>query len=237
MKQLFFSSLAIIMLLITAFRPIALAEETVVQKRSLKKFSAVSLQVPAKVTLRQGAQHFQIKASEAVLQSIEVNVRSGELIIRFPRNSDLPTSETIEIEIAMPEIVALEINGSGTITAPDEIKGSQLGLEINGSGNISISHLSVEGLSAVINGSGSMTGLTGNAGTLNLQVNGSGKMDTPGLTGREVTSSVTGSGFICMGATESLLAEITGSGDIRYNGSPIHKSVDISGTGSVTAMK
>ena len=89
---------------------------------------------------------------------------------------------------------------------------------------------------ATVNGSGTIQNLKGTTTSLNLQVNGNGEINIPDLTGKTVETSITGSGKICTGATESLHAEIAGSGDVRYAGSPLKKNVEIVGTGTVTAM-
>ncbi len=236
MKQLLLLPFIMLMLGAGAFANSGLPDQFSTQHRNLKSFSAISLQIPAEVNLICGDFSFSISSSEEMLDKIVTEVHNGELVIRFSKNGYDQLTEPVKIEISMPRVLALEINGSGSIQSQNEISAPSLSLEINGSGNINLSALKTETLSATVNGSGTIQNLKGTTNELNLQVNGNGEINIPDLTGKTVETAITGSGKICTGATESLHAEIAGSGDVRYAGSPLKKNVEIVGTGTVTAM-
>jgi len=207
------------------------------QSRDLKNFSAISLSIPADVTVKQGDFSFSINSTPEILEKIKTDVKNGELVIRFENTYNNNIHDPIKIEISMPSLVALEVNGSGEINSSSSFTGESLNLEINGSGKIKLSELTYDSFAATINGSGRVLELKGSGGEVKMHVNGSGEINAPGLSGKNVKCEVTGSGNISVSASETLTAEITGSGDIRYGGSPTVKSVNISGSGTVTVMK
>jgi hypothetical protein len=235
MKQ-FIKGVMVLIMVLTQLLP-ATAGDQVTEQRKVKKFCAVSLQIQANVVLRDGNPALTITSSQEMLSRITTEVHNGELIIRYSGNSNYSSAEPVNIELSASRIVALEINGTGSITAMDEIASESLRLGINGPGSMIIPSVSVKILDVAVNGSGSISEIRGSVETLKLLVNGSGEINTPALNGKSVECSVTGSGQIRMSASESLIAEITGSGDIVYNGSPVKKRVDITGTGTVTAQK
>ena len=215
----------------------AIAQNSNTQQRDLKNFSAISLSIPAEVTLKKGDFSFSITADQELLDKIKTEVKSGELVIHVDNGWKNGMKETVRIEISMPSLTGLEVNGSGEIVSVSAFDGQRLSLEINGSGKIKPGELSYENLSTVINGSGHVLELKGTAGEVKFQINGSGEIDASNFSGKNVNCNVTGSGDISVSVSEALDAEITGSGDIHYSGTPSKKSVNITGSGSVSSTK
>jgi len=206
------------------------------EQRDLRNFAAISLNIPAEVTLKQGDYAFSVSASADVLEKLKTEVKNNELVIKFENSSHMETKEPIRIEITLPSITALEVNGSGEFISSGSFNSDNLNLEINGSGKISLSSLTTKKLAAEINGSGRIADLNGTANEVKMQVNGSGEISTINFLGKNVECAVTGSGHISVGAGESLDAKVTGSGDIHYAGSPNKKDVSVIGTGTISAM-
>ncbi|HYV91393.1 MAG TPA: head GIN domain-containing protein [Chitinophagales bacterium] len=206
------------------------------QTRNVSNFTAVSLEIPAEVTLSQGDFHVEINASPSVLEKIKTEVHGEKLEIKFDNWLHTHVDEPISVQITMPSITALEVNGSGNIFSKSDFSGDHLRLEVNGSGKMSLKNFAVTELKAEINGSGQIVNLSGTASVAKFEINGSGKIDAENFSGKEVDAAVTGSGNMKLSATDLLNADITGSGDIRYKGVPAKKNVDITGSGSVSAL-
>jgi len=205
------------------------------QIRNVSNFTAVSLDVPADLTLTQGDFHVEINASPSMLEKIKTEVHGDELEIKFDNSNHSHTDEQISIHVTMPLVTGLEVNGSGNISSNSNFTGNHLQLEVNGSGKMNLKNFTVSELKGVINGSGQISNLSGSASTVKFEINGSGKIDAENFSGKEVDAEVTGSGNMKLNATDVLNADITGSGDIRYKGTP-KKNIDINGSGSVSAM-
>ena len=77
--------------------------------------------------------------------------------------------------------------------------------------------------------------VTGSADRLNATLGGSGDVQLQGLTARDVTALVAGSGRLQVHATGSLDAAVSGVGAISYTGHPSKVSQKITGTGSITS--
>src|SRR4029453_5594007 len=86
---------------------------------------------------------------------------------------------------------------------------------ISGSGNIAASGISGKEFAVHITGSGDMR-VSGSTDSLNASITGSGGIDATKLPAAAADVTVTGSGNIKLRATQSLHAEITGSGDVYY---------------------
>ncbi|MFI5135237.1 MAG: GIN domain-containing protein, partial [Chitinophagales bacterium] len=142
------------------------------QQRDLKNFSSISLNIPAEATLKQGDYSFSISAPSDVLEKIKTEVKNNELVIRVDNGSNLESKESIRIEISLPSLSALEVNGSGEFTSSSNFNSDHLDLEINGSGKISLTDLTANQLSAAINGSGRIEDLQGTSASVKMQVNG-----------------------------------------------------------------
>jgi hypothetical protein len=206
------------------------------QTRNVSNFTAVSLEIPAEVSLSQGDFHVEINTSPAMLEKIKTEVHGEELEIKFDNRMHTHVDEPISIHITMPSVTKLEVNGSGSIVSQSNFSGDHMRLEVNGSGKMNLQSFIVNELKAEINGSGQIVNLSGSASAARFEINGSGKIDAENFSGKNVDAEVTGSGKISLNATDVLNAGITGSGDIRYKGTPSKKNVDITGSGSISAM-
>ncbi len=146
------------------------------------------------------------------------------------------------------------IEGSGDVKFK-EIRADQLRIAITGSGDIDIGNVESQSVESKTNGSGDIRFGALRAGQVNITLNGSGDISTSGsadkvaieiagsgevhagkLIAREVDVRVASSGEAAVHATEKITARVTGSGEIRYAGSP--KKVDqvVTGSGSIDAI-
>jgi hypothetical protein len=207
------------------------------QTRSLKNFTAISLNVPAEVELTFGDYAFAVAASAGYAEKLKTDVKNGELIIRYDHSSPKSAEEKMRIRISLPTIQSLEINGSGRIQISQSVTAEKFSAEINGSGSILFAELNVQELMAEIAGSGKITGENGSARLATITITGSGQVTAENFRGNDVNCTISGSGKIRIGAAASLNAVITGSGEVMYAGNPEKKNVAVTGSGSVTAMK
>lgn len=206
------------------------------ETRDVAGFTAVSLSIPAAVTLTQGNFNLSINCSPELLRKIKTVVHGNKLEIKFESSLHARVNEPILIHISMPSVEGLEVNGSGSISAQSNFAGDQVRLEINGSGKMNLPNFSYNNLKAEINGSGSITNLSGTASTAKFEVNGSGRIDAENLTVKDADAVVTGSGNMRLNVSDLLNADVTGSGDIRYKGTPPKKNVAITGSGSISSL-
>ena len=144
----------------------------------------------------------------------------------------------VKIEITMPDIEEMEINGSGDAEIigvnNDElflkINGSgdlyvtgqsrSVEIEINGSGDVEMDEITGDDVVIEVNGSGNVEFDGGTCNRLEVEVDGSGDIDAKDLVCREVDIDVEGSGNSRVHATDLLTFESSGSGKVDVFGKP-----------------
>ncbi len=196
---------------------------------NLSEFSSISNSISAAIFITTGSANHRVVVSARgnVLDDLNVRTRGGELIIgsdRCVENGD------VEIDIFMAELEGLFNSGSASISGTNTWETNHLVLNLSGSGKID-AQLDVNSADASIAGSGDLE-LSGTVREVDLSIAGSGNMEAFGLETATCDINIAGSGNAEIFASEELTGTISGSGTIRYKGSPSVK-VNITGSGRV----
>ena len=204
------------------------------QTRELEHFTAVSVELPATVELRQGnTESVTIETDDNVLPLIETVVEDRTLKIRPVKSVTRFETRTLKLVVDLRRIDSLASGGSASIFAK-KLHAPTLHVSIGGSGSVDIKSLDSVNLSVSVGGSGAFKA-AGTADEVSAAIGGSGGLQAGRLNARAVSISVGGSGRSVVWARESLSASLAGSGDVRYYGDPkVSKSV--AGSGSVTRL-
>ncbi len=123
-----------------------------------------------------------------------------------------------------------DVSGSGDMV----VRGTLAGFEgdVSGSGKIEL-NAAVAGRSVFeISGSGKVMA-TGKSANAEVDISGSGKVLAADFETNTCRVRISGSGSVEIHVKEELDAKISGSGDIRYTGSPARVNSHSSGSGSV----
>lgn len=144
----------------------------------------------------------------------------------------------VKIEITMPDIEEMVVNGSGdgeiigvdndelslNINGSGDLyvtgKSESVEIEINGSGDIEMDEITGDDVFIEINGSGNVEFNGGTCDRLEIEIDGSGDIDAKDLVCREVDIDVEGSGNSRVHATELLTFKSSGSGKVDVFGKP-----------------
>ena len=105
--------------------------------------------------------------------------------------------------------------------------------KIIGSGDMTISDVTKDKVILTITGSGDITA-SGSVGILEAVVSGSGDLSLQNLQADHVNVTINGSGDAEVWANQSISAQINGSGDITYTGSPAKVDTQVNGSGDIT---
>lgn len=154
------------------------------------------------------ATHVHLFGDDNLLDAVETRVEGGTLTIA--RDASLKTTVPLSILITTSALDGLELSGSGRIDASGDF-GAELEITLAGSGTI-VAHGTVEALSLVRNGSGTVV-----AGALSAQ---------------DVTISSRGSGHAEVCAAQALMGERGGSGDVVVRCDPASVAVTDLGSDS-----
>ena len=146
----------------------------------------------------------------------------------------LEGSGKIALTKATAENAILELHGSGNLSC-ENITAKLLAVTLDGSGDITLPALATGKLYLQNTGSGSIRQLKGVAAEVLLENNGSGNITAAELDGSSISIVNAGSGNIAVGACETLNAQITGSGNIRYQGTPKNMRTNVTGSGTISS--
>jgi carbon monoxide dehydrogenase subunit G len=187
-----------------------------------------------------------VRAESNLLRYIRTHIQDGALIV--DSDETINNTRPMRVEVHMPDLKALEMNGSGSIrfqqfqtenfsaviNGSGNIYGagifSETRLKNSGSGNMEFNFQSVT-MEAIVNGSGNIQ-IDGEGQVVNTQLEGSGNIEMLNYYTLNSVSVIKGSGNIYINCRDYLDADIYGSGSVFYLGNPAIVST-IMGSGNV----
>ena len=185
--------------------------QSATETREPGSFTEIRLNISADVTVTAGARSKCTITGDANILPLIVTACTGNALMITAKGS-YSSARKITVAIEAPFITRAANDGSGRIDLTNVTKDSVL-LEIGGSGDITAKG-KVTKLIAIINGSGAMRIAGMQAATATITVNGSGDAD--------------------VNATTALVANINGSGNISYTGTPSSVQTSSNGAGVIS---
>ena len=180
---------------------------------------------------RQEQQQAEAQGQPNILDLLDTEVRDGVWTIRT--RQCVRSRKDLIITLGVPTLSGISIQGSGDVSSEDEFETEELAVEILGSGDLKI-EARASSLQATIAGSGDMT-ISGSCELFSSEIRGSGDIDAGGLKCVQAKADILGSGDIELHVTEALEANVTGSGNISYKGSPSKLTQNVTGSGSISS--
>ncbi len=202
---------------------------------SVDDFTGLTLDFSGNVTVKQGTpQKVEVTGHPNIIEELKTEVSNDLWLVELKngcyKNFDL------SIEITMPNLEEVQVNGSGDIVVNDFANQSgTLSLEVNGSGSVTINEFEgITELNAAISGSGDIN--TNNDITslemLNINKSGSGDYLGFAVSANDCIVDSSGSGDCELTAPTTLEVTISGSGDVFFKGNPTIIQ-NISGSGEL----
>jgi len=209
----------------------ALPAAAATRDRPVSGFHALTVSVPAHVTVVQGdAEGATLTADDDVLAKVETVVDGGVLRIRFPKNVEVRPVTPIRITVRVRSLDSVATAGAVTVEAP-RLEGQSLAVKLAGSGRIVLPDVRLGELS--IDTSGHAHGLAiGRVDALEVGMAGEGEMNAVRLDAKRATVRIAGSAKVVVWVRDRLDASISGAGSITYFGDPRVES-HVSGSGRV----
>jgi len=208
-------------------------EETI----EVDSFSGVNLATIGSLFISLGdEEELLVEAEENLIPQFQAEVEEGILIIDTESNVSLRPTAPVNFYLTVTEIDSASLTGSGNIDLPD-IDVEQFSATISGSGNIEMGEISGTMLEIQIPGSGDLRIAGGSVEEQTVTISGSGIYEARSLMSEQADVSIAGSGSTTLHVTEELAVNITGSGTVRYRGTPSLDRMTISGSGSVEQIE
>jgi len=140
-----------------------------------------------------------------------------------------------EIRVQQPHLKELKIRGAANLRSEGRLKEELLRIALSGVGNIELD-LDCGELLVDLSGLGRLE-LAGLCSKARIDINGPGAVDARRLQTRQAKVFIDGLGLCKIDVTDSLYADISGGGSIRYRKEPAYLVNRISGLGSVAAWE
>jgi hypothetical protein len=208
------------------------------EQLDITDYEEISLNISADVFYQQfsdSAPYLQIRTDENIFASLDVKVEGRKLIISTKKDSVIKPSK-LTIYTCSRNLKEVKITGSGDITLKGEVNAKNFDLSISGSGSLFVDSLVCKDIEAKITGSGNAK-LIGVSSSASFKVTGSGDIQAYNFYVENAKCTVTGSGDIQTNVYKKLEAQVTGSGDILYRGTPETVNSKITGSGSVRQVQ
>ncbi|MCE2612564.1 DUF2807 domain-containing protein [Flavobacteriaceae bacterium D16] len=209
--------------------------EVVTVERSVGDYEAIAVAGWFDVNIVSGREgEISLKGEENLLEYIKTEVKNGKLTIKVKKGYNLQSSnwkDGILVTVPVESINSISLSGSGDIVGKDVLRADEFSASMSGSGDIELA-VEADVMKAVISGSGDIE-LSGKARDFDVTVSGSGDVEAFDLAADHVNANVSGSANIKVNANKSIIARVSGSGDILYKGDPEKVDSKASGSGDI----
>ncbi len=203
-------------------------------ERTLPEFTAVVVDFPGEVVIRQGTtQSVKVTADDNLLPQLDTRVSSGVLYIErgdVPHDERVSPTETVQIELTVRDLDHLDFGAAGSITI-ENLQTETLSVSLGGVGEIRMLNLELGNMDVDLSGAGSIEA-SGAAEDLHLDLSGLGSFEAENLAVQTADAGISGMGSATLWVEQQLKAAISGTGSLNYYGNP-HVDQSISGVGSV----
>ncbi len=199
------------------------------------KWQRIEISSVSRVTIAQGepcavwidGKEFSLNTGDSLTKAEKVCEVDGEWL-RIRKYS------AKEIKIQQPQLQEIHIKGAVTLQSEGLLQCEILRIGISGLGNLNL-NLDADEILADVNGVGRLV-LKGDAPKTRFEINGPGIIDAKALKTRYAKVFIDGLGLCKLNVTDSLYADISGGGSIRYEKEPPYLVNRISGLGSMAAF-
>ena len=204
----------------------------------MEAFDEIDVAGPFNVILEQGqATTVRVDGTVDQLGNMTIYVKDGDLVIDMKEDMVDASKffDGLRVFVSSPMVKSIEVDGSGSLTAPKALAVNDMNLEVSGSGGITLAQLTCKGLDIEVAGSGNvMTGLV-QADAVKNSIAGSGDIELASVVCKEVKNSIAGSGDVRLNNlnVDHVSTSIAGSGDVILRGTVGSHSEEIAGSGRV----
>lgn len=203
------------------------------QEEDLRGFDRVSVQQSFDVDISQG-EDFKVVVSvdDNVVQYLDVRVDGSTLKIHLePGRSFSLIDATLQAEVVMPELLAVDLSGASSADITGFASSSDFEVDLSGSSNL---RGDIEAGDTVVDLSGSSDlNLSGSGGDLIVDSSGSSFVDLSEYPVENADLNLSGSSSVTVNVSGTLDVSTSGSSDVYYLGNPTIGEISSSGSSTV----
>lgn len=225
MKKLFLFAIAFLL-----FSAAVFAQES--KTFSLSGFDKLAMGSAFKIDVKKGSQ-FSITATGQPddIKDLEAKVTSGILKIGYRGNSWNKNRKTVNINITMPALEAVDFSGASKAQVGSFPNSKTMAVEVSGASSVTMNFTAPK-VSFELSGASSLT-ILGQCDVLNGEVSGASSFKGEGFQAKEVNIEASGASNAYVMASGSVHADASGASRIRYGGGAKDIRSNSSGASSV----
>ncbi|MFU8844610.1 MAG: head GIN domain-containing protein [Bacteroidales bacterium] len=200
------------------------------QERDVSSFDALEAGGAFRIFLTQGGQQKVVVEADAnYIEDIETSVKAGKLSISTRKNLQDPGE--MNIYITFKSLKEIDISGACHLTSENRLKFDNLEVECSGAGKIMLT-LAAGHIDLDCSGAGQVE-LLGSVASMNLELSGAANLDANELEATTLIAEISGASRAAVHVTGELSAEVSGAGNLIYQGDPMLRQSDVSGAASI----
>jgi hypothetical protein len=198
--------------LLLAYRVAHADAQLASEARSVPEFRAIDLAGTLEVEVTIGKPASVVVSGEAdLLAKVTTTVKGGTLIIDTKREDHTRRNTHLKVTITVPDLTAASLSGTGEVKVTG-VANSRFAVDLSGTGSLAV---------------------TGSTDALSAKLSGTGEIKAKALTAKDATIALGGTGSASVYATESIEANVSGTGSVDVHGHPARVKKSVSGLGSV----
>jgi hypothetical protein len=180
------------------------------EPRSVPAFHAIELAGTMEVDVTIGkAQSVQVSGEADLLAKVTTVVKDGVLIVDTERN--MRRRHRLRVTVTVPDLSSVALSGTGEMKIAG-LANQSFAMSLPGTGQLSV---------------------TGSTSSLRVVVDGTGQISAKDLAAKSAKVEVNGTGSAVLRVTDSLEANVTGTGSIDVHGKPARVKKSVSGVGAI----
>ena len=203
------------------------------QVRKVDHFSAVKVSSGIDLYLTQGSsEEVVIKADDDIIDDIVTKVKDGVLHIYLERNFNWNWMNSRKAYVIFDDLTSIDASAGSDVYSENDFKLDDLEIEVSSGSDLDLSGLVTKSL-RLGTSSGSDAKLSGKVEQLEAHASSGSDIDAGSLESKNCRVRVSSGSDAVVYVTESLEADASSGGDVRYRGNPRHKDVHESSGGDV----
>jgi hypothetical protein len=222
---------------IESVRTITPSGVIVTEAREVRGFTALDIRTLGKVILTQGdSESLTVSGSDNLVALVTVRVSQGTLIVETEENvawSNSNDEDGLTFDITVKDLSGLTVSGLANVDM-GALTTSTLDVTMSGAGSFKLNDLSADNITITVSGLGNVE-IAGQVAGQRITISGAGDVKNANLQCETADVTVPGLGTATIWVTDKLTGEISGSGSVRYYGSP-EVDTETKGLGSFEAL-
>jgi hypothetical protein len=204
------------------------------EERKVDSFDRISVTSAIRLEISNGdKESVTVETEENLMKQVKTEVKGGELNLYM--DGHFNSEGGVVIRVVAKEIKEIEASGATSVDVKDVIKGETLKLEVSGASKLK-TKIKVNRLDLAMSGA-SHVALSGEADKMKAEVSGAASLKADELKTKDADIAATGAANASIDVSESLNAEASGAGHIRYSGNPKNKSFDAKSAGYIQGQQ